>query len=265
MSGNRLEGKVAIITGAGSRGAGIGNGKAAAILFAREGARVLLVDAVRERVEKTLAAITEEGGDAFALAADVTRAEDCERIVRAAVERHGKLDILHNNVGVSARGSVVDVSEEDWDRVMAVNVKSMMLMSKHALPAMVVGGGGAIINISSLSALRPQAASAYSASKGAVIALTRAMALEHAAQGVRVNCIAPGPVYTPMVAAGGMTLEAREQRRLASPLGVEGTGWDIGWAAVYLASDEARYITGQTLVVDGGVSIASPRRSAAGG
>ncbi len=256
----RLEGKVAIVTGAGSRAPGIGNGRATAVLFAREGARVLLVDQNREAAEETLAMIRAEGGEAAVWVADVTRAADCRAMVEEAVRRWGKLDVLDNNVGIGMGGSVVEVSEEDWDRVMAVNVKSMMLASKYAVPAMAAGGGGAIINISSISALRPRGLTPYSASKGAVIALTRAMAIDHAPQGIRVNCIAPGPVYTPMVYAGGMSEELRERRRRASPLGIEGTGWDVGYAALFLASDEARYITGQVLVVDGGVTLTSAAR-----
>lgn len=256
----RLEGKVAIVTGAGSRAPGIGNGRATAVLFAREGARVLLVDQNRAAAEETLGMIRAEGGEAAVFVADVTRAADCRAMVEEATRRWGKLDILDNNVGIGMSGSVVEVSEEDWDRVMAVNVKSMMLTSKYAVPAMAAGGGGAIINIASISALRPRGLTPYSASKGAVIALTRAMAIDHAPQGIRVNCIAPGPVYTPMVYAGGMSEELRERRRRASPLGIEGTGWDVGYAALFLASDEARYITGQVLVVDGGVTLTSAAR-----
>jgi NAD(P)-dependent dehydrogenase (short-subunit alcohol dehydrogenase family) len=143
---------------------------------------------------------------------------------------------------------------------MRVNVTSMMLASKHAIPAMIRAGGGAIVNISSISALRPRGLTPYSVSKGAVIALTRAMAVDHAADGIRVNCIAPGPVYTPMVYADGMSDELRERRRRSSPLGVEGTGWDIGYAALFLVSDEARYVTGVVLPVDGGVTLTSPAR-----
>jgi NAD(P)-dependent dehydrogenase (short-subunit alcohol dehydrogenase family) len=260
MAGSRLAGKVAIVTGAGSRGEGIGNGRAAAILFAREGAKVLLVDQEKEAAEATLGLIAAEGGTAAVFAADVTRSDQCRAMVDEAVRRWGRLDILDNNVGIGGRGSVVEMDEGQWDRMMTVNVKSMMLAGKHAIPAMVRAGGGAIVNISSISALRPRGLTAYSASKGAVIALTRAMAIDHAAQGVRVNCIAPGPVYTPMVYAGGMSADLRDQRRRASPLGIEGTGWDIGHAALFLVSDEARYITGVVLPVDGGVTIASPSR-----
>jgi NAD(P)-dependent dehydrogenase (short-subunit alcohol dehydrogenase family) len=257
---DRLAGKVAIVTGAGSRAEGIGNGRAAAILFAREGARVLVVDRSRAAAEATLKMILGEGGEAAVFDADVTRSDDCAAMVDDAVRRWGRLDILDNNVGIGGRGTVVEVSEEDWERVMRVNVTGMMLASKHAIPVLARGGGGAIVNISSISALRPRGLTPYSASKGAVIALTRAMAIDHAHQGIRVNCVAPGPVYTPMVYADGMSEELRERRRCASPLGIEGTGWDVGYAALFLVSDEARYITGVVLPVDGGVTIASPSR-----
>ncbi len=256
----RLEGKVAIVTGAGSRGAGIGNGRAAAILFAREGAKVLLVDQNPGAAEETLAAIKEEGGEAEVFPGDVTDADRCRAMVDRATRRWGRLDVLDNNVGIEGPGTVVTTGEEDWDRVMTVNVKSILLTGKYAVPAMAAGGGGAIINISSISALRPRGLTPYSASKGAVIALTRAMAIDHAKDGVRVNCIAPGPMYTPMVSSAGMSAEARDLRRRASPLGIEGTGWDVGYAALFLASDEARYITGVVLPVDGGVTISSPAR-----
>jgi len=260
MGGSRLSGKVAIVTGAGSRAEGIGNGRATAVLFAREGARVLCVDQKKDAAESTRAMIAAEGGEAAVLEADVTRAADCRAMVDEAVRRWGRLDILDNNVGIGGRATVVEVEEADWDHMMRVNVTSMMLTSKHAIPAMARGGGGAIVNISSISALRPRGLTPYTVSKGAVIALTRAMAIDHAAQGIRVNCIAPGPVYTPMVYAAGMSPELRDQRRRASPLGVEGTGWDIAHAALFLASDEARYITGVVLPVDGGVTLTSASR-----
>jgi len=260
MGEPRLGGKVAIVTGAGSRAEGVGNGRAASVLFAREGARVLLVDQDRAAAEATLAMIRAEGGDAVVFAADVTRSADCRAMVEEAVGRWGRLDILDNNVGIGGRATVVDVDEAAWDHLMRVNVTSMMLTCRHAIPAMARGGGGAIVNISSISALRPRGLTPYSVSKGAVIALTRAMAVDHAAQGIRVNCIAPGPVYTPMVYAGGMTPELRERRRMASPLGIEGTGWDIAYAALFLASDEARYVTGVVLPVDGGVTLTSASR-----
>ena len=247
----RLQGKVAIVTGAGSRGPGVGNGKAAAVLFAREGARVIVVDQMLDRANETLKMITSEGGEASTISGDVTRLEDCRAIVAAAVQRYGRLDILHNNVGIDHTGTVVSSKLDEWDQVMNVNLRSMVLMGRSAVPEMVKGGGGSITNISSVAALRPRGMDAYSTSKAAVIGLTQAMASSHAAEHIRVNCIVPGMVYTPMV-AGGLTPEGREARWKSTPLQTEGTGWDIGWAAVFLNSDEARWITGVVLPVDGG-------------
>jgi NAD(P)-dependent dehydrogenase (short-subunit alcohol dehydrogenase family) len=255
-----LSGKVAIVTGAGAAGTGIGNGRAAAILLARAGARVIVVDREIDLAEQTARMIKDQGGEGVAFPADVTRAEDCAGMVKMALDRFGRLDFLDNNVGIGSRGSVLDETQENWRRVMQVNVETMFLAAKHAIPAMIRGGGGAIVNVSSISALRPRGLTVYTVSKGAVIALTRAMAVDHAAQGIRVNCIAPGPVYTPMVFGDGMSAELRERRRQASPLGIEGTGWDIGNAALFLASDEARYITGVVLPVDGGVTLTSASR-----
>ena len=255
-----LEDKVAIVTGGGSRGEGIGNGRAAAILLARAGASVVVADSALDAAEVTATQIRDEGGSASAWAADVTNPEQCEGLVAHALDTYGRLDVLDNNVGIGSRKSVVAESLEEWNRVMQVNVTSMMLCSKYAIPAMAQSGGGAIVNVSSISALRPRGLTAYSTSKGAVIALTKAMAVDHGPDGVRVNCIAPGPVYTPMVSAHGMDPDLREKRRLASVLGVEGTGWDIGNAVLFLCSPMARYITGQTLVVDGGATLRGPSR-----
>jgi NAD(P)-dependent dehydrogenase (short-subunit alcohol dehydrogenase family) len=256
-----LAGKVAIVTGGGAAGTGIGNGRAAAILLARAGTRVIVVDKALDLADKTVAMIKDDGGEAVALEADLTRDEDCAAMVRTALDRFGRLDFLDNNVGIGSRGSVVDETQENWRRVMQVNVETMFLASKHAIPAMIRGGGGAIVNVSSISALRPRGLTVYSASKGAVIALTRAMAVDHGRDGVRVNCVAPGPMYTPMVYQRGMSPEARERRRRASTLQIEGTGWDIGQAVRFLLSDHARYITGQTLVVDGGATLSGPERA----
>ncbi|MFT7602061.1 MAG: NAD(P)-dependent dehydrogenase (short-subunit alcohol dehydrogenase family) [Acidimicrobiales bacterium] len=253
--------QVAILCGGGSQLAdGIGNGKAAAILLARDGASVVVVDRKLEAAQHTVDAIEAEGGTALAFEADVTNADDCQAMVATTLDAFGSPTILVNNVGIGSRGSVVESSLEDWERVMRVNVTSMMLTSKYTIPAMETSGGGAIVNLSSISALRPRNLTAYSTSKGAVIALTKAMAVDHAPQGIRVNCVAPGPVYTPMVYAAGMSDDAREQRRKASLLQIEGTGWDVGNAVAFLASDKARYITGQTLVVDGGVTLKGPGR-----
>ena len=256
----RLEGKVAIVTGAGSSGPGIGTGRATSVLFAREGARVLLVDRVAEHAEETLVAIRAEGGEASVFEADVTNPADCQGMVETVRSRYGRLDILVNNVGIVGPGSVTDVKEEDWDRVLAINLKSMMLTSKYAIPEMIEGGGGAIVNLSSIAGLRAGSGGAsisYAVSKGGVIALTTQMAVHHGRDNIRVNCIAPGHIYTPMVAAV-MTEEMRDLRRRAGPLGTEGTAWDIAWAAVFLASDEARWITGVVLPVDAGLLATTP-------
>jgi NAD(P)-dependent dehydrogenase (short-subunit alcohol dehydrogenase family) len=253
----RLEGKVAIVTGAGSSGPGVGNGKATSVLFAREGARVLLVDAVRERAEETLAMIKEEGGEASVFEANVIRAEDCRRMVDTAMERYGRLDILDNNVGISRRGTVVEVSEEDWDYVMAVNVKSIVLCSKYAIPRMIESGGGSIINISSIAGLRAHSSTPYTTSKAAVMGLTMTMAADHGPDGIRVNCIAPGLIYSPMVAPR-MDDDLRQIRKNAAPLRTEGNSWDIGYAALYLASDESRWVNGITIPVDAGLSSVTP-------
>jgi NAD(P)-dependent dehydrogenase (short-subunit alcohol dehydrogenase family) len=255
-----LKGKVAIVTGAGAARTGIGNGRAAAILLARAGARVIVVDREIELAEQTAAMIKEQGGEGVALQADVTRPEDCAGMVKTALDRFGRLDFLDNNVGIGSRGSVLDETQENWRRVMQVNVETMFLAAKHAIPAMIRGGGGAIVNVSSISALRPRGLTVYTVSKGAVIALTRAMAVDHGKDGIRVNCVAPGPVYTPMVYERGMSPAARDQRRRASVLGIEGTGWNIGHAVRFLLSDYAGYITGQTLVVDGGATLVGPAR-----
>jgi NAD(P)-dependent dehydrogenase (short-subunit alcohol dehydrogenase family) len=256
-----LAGKVAIVTGGGGAGDGIGNGRAAAILLARAGARVLVVDRDAALAERTVAMIAAEGGAASAFAADITDERQCAAMVEAALARFGRLDGLDNNVGIGSRGSVVELPPEKWRQVMQVNVETMYLTARHAIPAMIKSaGGGAIVNLSSISALRPRGLTAYTVSKGAVIALTRAMAVDHGPDNIRVNCVAPGPVYTPMVYAHGMTEAARDQRRRASVLGREGTGWDIGLAVRFLLSDQARYITGHTLVVDGGASLVGPAR-----
>ncbi|MCB1548363.1 MAG: SDR family oxidoreductase [Hyphomicrobiaceae bacterium] len=256
-----LDGKVAIIAGGGSPGDGVGNGRAAAILLARAGSKVLVVDSDRAAAEKTVAMIAGEGGAAKAMSADVTSPRDCEAIVTAALDHFGRLDYLDNNVGIGSRGSVVDETLEGWQKVMRTNVDSMFLLSKYAIPAMIkTAKGGAIVNVSSISALRPRGLTAYAVSKGAVITLTRAMAVDHGRDGIRVNCVAPGPMFTPRMEKRGMSAEGRERRRKASILGIEGTGWDIGHAVKFLLSDHARYITGHTLVVDGGVTAQAPAR-----
>lgn len=253
---DRLAGKVALVTGAGSSGPGIGNGKATATLFAREGAKVVCVDHVLERAAETVAAITAEGGTAVAVAADVTRRAECEAMVAAAVERFGRLDILDNNVGIGgSRQSIREVTEDEWDRVMAVNLKSMVFATQAAVPHLEAAGGGSIINIASIAALRHYAGiPAYQTSKAGVIGLTINLAGDLGEKRIRVNAIAPGQVWTPMTAAR-MSPERRAARREAGFIQDEGTAWDIAWAAVFLASDESRWVTGQVLVIDAGVTL----------
>ena len=261
-TGDRIDfsGRTAVVTGGGARGDGIGNGRAAAILLARAGAEVVVVDRDEEAGRGTIEIIEQEGGSAALFVGDVTREEDCADLATFTPERFGPPGVLINNVGIGAVGSVVETKPELWERVMKVNVKSMYLVSRALIPAMTEAGGGSIVNISSISAIRPKGLTAYSTSKGAVISLTRAMAVDHAGDGIRVNAVLPGPVWTPMVQRPTMTPEIRERRKNASALRIEGTGWDIGRAVVFLASEHARYITGQALVVDGGVTVLSPVR-----
>lgn len=257
-----LAGKVAIVTGGGAAGDGIGNGRAAAILLARAGAHVLVVDRQLELAERTANMITDEGGDAAPFAADVTHENQCRAMVDAALAQFGRLDLLDNNVGIASTGSVVKEDPEVWRKLMQVNVESIFLTSKHAIPAMIAtADGGAIVNVASIAGLRPRGMTAYSTSKGAVITLTEAMAVDHGSEHIRVNCVAPGAMYTPMVYSEGMSEAARERRRQASLLGIEGNGWDVGYAIRFLLSDQARFITGQTLVVDGGTILTGRPRA----
>ncbi|SDB34868.1 SDR family NAD(P)-dependent oxidoreductase [Belnapia rosea] len=252
-----LAGKVAIVTGAGSRpGEGVGNGRATAILLARAGARLVLADAVEAWAEETRRMIEAEGGEALTIAADVTRPEDCRRIVEAATGRWGRLDVLVNNVGIGGpKGTAEEVDPEAWAQGLLVNVTSMMLMAKYAVPAMRAAGGGSIVNIGSVAGLRgghPHLL--YPTSKGAVVNMTRAMAVHHAPDGIRVNCICPGMVYTPMVQAGGMTAAKRDARRRRSILQTEGSGWDVGAAVAFLCGGRSRWMTGAIIPVDAGAT-----------
>ncbi len=252
---SRLAGKVAIVTGAGSRGEGVGNGAAAALLFAREGAKVVIVNRGAERAEGLAKTIREDGGEASVFAADVTKPEQAEAMVAAAVERYGGLDVLHNNVGIGGRGgtpATLDIA--DWNFVMETNLTSVMLCCRYAIPRMLEAGGGSIINVSSSLGALGMAGSAgvapYAASKAGMHGLTLSIAADYAAKGIRANCLVVGPVNTPMVAQLGP--EALERRRQMVPLQTEGTAWDVAYAAVYLASEESRWITGLMLPIDGG-------------
>ena len=256
-----LKDKVAIVAGGGALGQDIGNGRAASILLAEAGAKVLVVDKDKLLAETTVQMIEERGGKASWISGDLTKSDQCKKVVDFAISKWGRLDILDNNIGVASKLSVVDESEENWDNIMDINLKPMFLMSKYAIPEMIKSGnGGSIVNISSISATRPKGLTTYSASKGAVLSLSQAMAVDHGADGIRVNCILPGPVYTPMVYSNGMSKDHRSQRQNASLIEIEGDGWDIGKAVVYLSSNWARYITGHLMVVDGGCSLSARPR-----
>ena len=262
--GPRLSDKVALISGAGSSGPGISIGRAISILFARAGARVLLFDLRRDEAEVTARMIADEGINperVLVAQGDVTAEVDCRDAARAAVERWGRIDILVNSVGVAGpMGAATDVALDQWDRAMAINVKSIVLMARHAVPAIVRAGGGSVINFSSIMGVRGGTPMLlYATAKGAILNMTRAMAFQHGPSGIRVNCIVPGHAYTPMAVAQGLDDAKRERRRLRSLLRTEGTAWDIAYAALFLASDEARWITGVMLPVDGGYLAAEPR------
>jgi len=256
----KLAGRVALVFGAGSVGEGWGNGKAAAAAYARQGARVVAVDRVAEAAQATQDAIRAEGHEAVGVQADVTHFGDIQRVVDQALSLYGQIDVLHNNVGITSQGGPVETGEDVWDRVMTVNVKSMFLTCKAVLPHMEARGSGAIINIGALGGVRwtGYAYCAYAASKGAVNSFTQSVALQYAAKGIRANCILPGVMDTPHIyqQISGFyqnTQEMVQARNKLSPTGRMGDGWDVAHAAVFLASDEARYINGVELFVDGGM------------
>ena len=268
----RLQDKVAIVVGAGSSGPGWGNGKATAALFAREGAKVLCVDRNGAVAEETAGLIAEEGGTASAFAADVTEGAQVAAMVAAARgadwNAGGRIDVLHNNVGIVEVGGPVEASEESWHRVMDVNLTSMFLTCKHVLPVMEAqfeesGQGGALVNIASIAGIRWAGVPyiSYAASKAGVIQFTRAVALQYAAKGIRANSILPGLMNTPMIReplkevyAGGDVDRMVELRDAQCPTGKMGDAWDVAYASLFLASDEAKYVTATELVVDGGIT-----------
>jgi NAD(P)-dependent dehydrogenase (short-subunit alcohol dehydrogenase family) len=256
------------VVGAGSIGPGWGNGKATAVTFAREGAQVFCVDRNVAAAEETVKIIAGEGGRAMAHTADVSKAGDVEAMVAACIKAYGRIDVLDNNVGIAEVGSVVDVPESEWDRVFAVNLKSAYLSMKHVIPIMVKQGGGSIINISSIASIRHVGISyvSYNASKAAMNQMTKSTAVQFAPQHVRVNAILPGLMKTPMVEhsaglaqsyAGGDVQAMWRARDAQVPMGHMGDGFDVANAALFLASDESKYVTGIELVVDGGITCKS--------
>lgn len=262
---DRLKGKVAMVVGAGSIGPGWGNGKATAVTFAREGAQVFCVDRNAAAAEETATMIKGEGGKASAFTADVSRAGEIEAMVAACQNAFGRIDVLDNNVGIAEMGSVVEVAEAEWDRVFAVNLKSAYLAMKHVIPVMVQQGGGSIINISSIASIRHLGLSyvTYGASKAAMNQMTRTTAVEFARRHVRVNAILPGLMKTPMVEHSAGLAESYAKgdvdamwraRDAQVPMGHMGEAWDVANAALFLASDESKYVTGIELVVDGGIT-----------
>jgi NAD(P)-dependent dehydrogenase (short-subunit alcohol dehydrogenase family) len=260
----RLAGKVAIITGAGSVGAGWGNGRAAAVLFAQEGARVYGVDKNPDAMAETAARIADFGGSFTAGECDVMQGDSIAAMIADCHARLGRIDILVNNVGGSAAGGPVEMSEEVWDFQIDYNLKSVFLACKHVLPVMEAQGGGAIVNTASTSGIRwtGSAQVAYAAAKAGIIQLSRVVAIQYAAKGIRVNTVVPGQMHTPMVEvrlagqrAGGDLEKLLQQRLSRIPMGFAGDGRDTANAALFLASDEARFITGTEIVVDGGMSV----------
>lgn len=258
MSG-RLQDKVAIVMGAGCIGEGWGNGKATAVLFARQGASVVCVDRDEKAAQATAAIIDEEGGKAFAIRADVTSAADIDAVVRTTLERYGRIDILQNNVGIAETGPTETMSDESWQRQIDVNLTGMFNSCRRIMPE--IAPGGAVVNISSVASIRiigvPMVG--YYATKGAVNQMTQALAIEYAKRGVRCNAVLPGLMHTPMIIEPYRDVydgidDMIAQRNAMCPTGSMGDAWDVAHASLFLASSEAKYITGALLPVDGGIS-----------
>jgi len=264
----RLAGRVAFVTGIGSIGPGWGNGKAIAALYAREGAKVFGIDlnasAAEEACEAIRAISASEGGECAVMAADAAREEDVVEALAACRTRFGEVDVLVNNVGIVKLDKITEIEADEWDRVFAINVKSAYLTAKHVLPAMEARGRGAVVNIASIAAIRYTGVPyvTYYATKSAMLGLTRAIALEYASKGVRANAVLPGLMDTPMVTAGltsayatqGDVAGLKQTRAAQCPMGRMGDSYDVATACLYLASDEAKYVTGAELVVDGGIT-----------
>lgn len=261
--GKRLEGKVAIVAGAGSVGPGWGNGRATAVYFARQGAKVLAADLNRDGLDETLRLIDEDGGQVTPHTCDMTDSAQVQSMVQTAKEAYGRVDILVNVVGGSMPGGAVELDEDTWRRQLDYNLSTVFLGCKHVIPVMIAGGGGSIVNIASASGVRytgaPQVG--YASSKAGVIQLSRVTAVQYAKDGVRVNTVIPGQMHTPMVEArlakqrsGGDVEELLKQRQARIPVNFMGDGRDIANAALFLASEESRFITGTEIVVDGGMT-----------
>lgn len=256
MTTGPLKGRTAIVSGAGTAGTGVGNGRAAAVRLAEAGAHVALID-IDDSTQGTLSMIADRGGRGTAYQCDVTDPVQAESTIRTIVEDCGSIDILFNNVGIAGpSGTVVDVDLTQWVRCLEVNLTSMLITSRYAIPHMVDAGGGSIVNMSSLAGLRGgHAGIAYATTKGAVLSLTQAMASQHGRDRIRVNAVAPGLVYTPMVATkDGSDAEFRERRANLNLLGSEGTAWDVAEAVVYLSTPMSRWVTGVALPVDAGAA-----------
>ncbi len=258
----RLKGKVAIVVGAGSIGTDIGNGAAAAVVFAREGATVVCVDRSLSAAHDTVARIEAEHGRAEAFEADIQDTSRIDAMVQSCIDRHGRIDVLHNNVGIEEFGALTEVSDESWDRVHAINLRGPMAACRAVVPHMIAAGGGSIVNISSIASMRwgPTPYLSYNTSKAALNHMTRVIAREYARHRVRCNVILPGLIDTPHAANltkgdAAAVQKAREARDRRCPMGHQGSAWDIAYAALFLASDESRYVTGQELVVDGGLTL----------
>jgi NAD(P)-dependent dehydrogenase (short-subunit alcohol dehydrogenase family) len=256
----RFRDKTVIVFGAGSAGPGWGNGKAAAVAFAREGARVVAVDRDPHAVQETAAIIEGEGASCLSLVADVTVSAQVAAAVDATVAAFGRIDVLHNNVGLTVMGGPVELSEADWHRQIDVNLTSVFLTCKHTIPVMLKQGGGAIVNVSSLAGIRYTGYPyiGYYAAKAGVNQFTSALALEYAARGIRVNAVIPGSIDTPLIHSQIVGQYKSEEemirkRNALCPTGRMGTAWEVARAAVFLASDEASYINGVCLPVDGGM------------
>ena len=263
---DRLTGKVAIVTGGGSYGDDVGTGRATAVCLAREGAKVLVADINEANAMNTVEAVrADSGGDATTFVGDATCSSDSRAMIESAVERYGGLHVLVNNLGFGGRSvawgnqrGLTDLNEARWQQAIKLNLNSAMLASKHAIAPMTTTGGGSIINMSSVDGLVTSMnySMQYGVSKGALIMLTKATAVWHGRSGIRANCIAPGHLHSAFTSH--MDTELRDRRRRVTPLGTEGTPWDVAWAAVFLASDESRWISGVTIPVDGGVLAEQP-------